>query len=157
MQKQLQDNNVTVKTRAGRKSLLAGLLFDETGELGDLSQQQGPKIDGRDPSRQAVPPGFDPEKPRATDWPSIAAVAGYLSRRRNNLPPALVVISLLPMLVGHHSLESTDPERRRQWIGAMISIEFPIAVLAGITVAWLRFQEQVHSQLKEATGGAFGE
>jgi len=32
VQKQLQDNNVTVKTRAGRKSLLAGLLFDETGD-----------------------------------------------------------------------------------------------------------------------------
>jgi hypothetical protein len=39
----------------------------------------------------------------------------------------------------------------------MLSIEFPIAVLAGITVAWLRFQEQVHAQLSEATGGAFGE
>lgn len=32
MQKQLEDNKVTVKTRAGRKSLLAGILFDETGD-----------------------------------------------------------------------------------------------------------------------------
>lgn len=32
VQKQLQDNKVTVKTRAGRKSLLTGLLFDETGD-----------------------------------------------------------------------------------------------------------------------------
>jgi Protein of unknown function (DUF1501) len=41
--------------------------------------------------RSAVPTGFDPEKPRATDWPSIAAVAGHLSRPRNNLPPAVIL------------------------------------------------------------------
>ena len=44
-------------------------------------------------------PGFDPEKPRSTDWPSIAAVAGGACPRRNNLPPAVV----LPERLVHRS------------------------------------------------------
>ena len=34
-----------------------------------------------------LPPGFDPGKARPSDWPSMAAVAGALTRPRNNLPP----------------------------------------------------------------------
>ena len=41
--------------------------------------------------RSDLPPGFDPSKPEPTDWPSIAAVAGALTRPRNNLPPAVVL------------------------------------------------------------------
>ena len=41
--------------------------------------------------RSNVQPGFNPNAPQATDWPSIAAVAGALSRSRNNLPPAVVL------------------------------------------------------------------
>jgi hypothetical protein len=41
--------------------------------------------------RSQLPPGFDPARPRPTDWPSIAAVAGAALRPRNNLPPALVL------------------------------------------------------------------
>jgi hypothetical protein len=41
--------------------------------------------------RSDLPSGFDPSRPRPTDWPSIAAVAGAATRPRNNLPPAAVL------------------------------------------------------------------
>ena len=41
--------------------------------------------------RSMLPTGFDPSAARATDWPSIAAVTGALTARRNNLPPAVVL------------------------------------------------------------------
>ncbi len=41
--------------------------------------------------RSELPVGFNPSAPRATDWPSLAAVAGVLTRPRNNLPPAVVL------------------------------------------------------------------
>lgn len=41
--------------------------------------------------RTDLPPGFNPSLPRATDWPSIAAVAGAVTRPRNNVPPAVVL------------------------------------------------------------------
>ncbi len=41
--------------------------------------------------RTQLPPGFNPNAPKPTDWPSLAAVAGALTRSRNNLPPAVVL------------------------------------------------------------------
>ena len=41
--------------------------------------------------RSDLPPGFDPNGPKPTDWPSIAAVAGAASPPRDNLPPAVVL------------------------------------------------------------------
>ncbi|WP_029629791.1 DUF1501 domain-containing protein [Zavarzinella formosa] len=41
--------------------------------------------------RNELPPGFDASKPKETDWPSIAAVTGAVTNRRNNLPPAVVL------------------------------------------------------------------
>jgi hypothetical protein len=41
--------------------------------------------------RSDLPPGFDPAAPRPGDWPSIASIAGALTRPRNNLPPAVVL------------------------------------------------------------------
>jgi hypothetical protein len=49
--------------------------------------------------RSELPPGFNPSAPRPSDWPSIAAIAGDLSRPRNNLPPAVV----LPEKLVHYS------------------------------------------------------
>lgn len=49
--------------------------------------------------RSEVPPGFDPSRPKPTDFPSIAAVAGAVTRPRNNLPPAVV----LPEKLVHYS------------------------------------------------------
>jgi hypothetical protein len=41
--------------------------------------------------RSVLPQGFDPNTPKTSDWPSIAAIAGALTRPRNNLPPAVVL------------------------------------------------------------------
>lgn len=41
--------------------------------------------------RSDLPIGFDPNKPKDTDWPSIAAHATAILPRRNNLPPAIVL------------------------------------------------------------------
>ncbi|AGA30101.1 DUF1501 domain-containing protein [Singulisphaera acidiphila] len=49
--------------------------------------------------RTQLPPGFDPTKPNPTDWPSIAAIAGALTKPRNNLPPAVI----LPEKLVHNS------------------------------------------------------
>src|SRR5262249_50900744 len=49
--------------------------------------------------RSELPPGFNPNAPRPTDWPSIAAVAGAATPPRNNLPPAAV----LPERLVHYS------------------------------------------------------
>lgn len=49
--------------------------------------------------RSTAPVGFNPSMPKPTDWPSIAALAGALTRPRNNLPPAAV----LPERLIHYS------------------------------------------------------
>jgi hypothetical protein len=41
--------------------------------------------------RTPLPPGFSASKPQRSDWPSIAAIAGAVTQRRNNLPPAAVL------------------------------------------------------------------
>ena len=41
--------------------------------------------------RSELPVGFDPNKPKDSDWPSIAAIAGSFTKPRNNLPPAVVL------------------------------------------------------------------
>jgi uncharacterized protein (DUF1501 family) len=41
--------------------------------------------------RTDLPPGFNPNEPKPTDWPAIAAVAGAMAATRNNLPPAVVL------------------------------------------------------------------
>lgn len=41
--------------------------------------------------RTALPPGFSPNQPSRTDYPSIAAVAGHATQPKNNLPPAVVL------------------------------------------------------------------
>lgn len=41
--------------------------------------------------RSTAPVGFDPNGPKSTDYPSIAAIAGDQLPARNNLPPAVVL------------------------------------------------------------------
>jgi hypothetical protein len=41
--------------------------------------------------RSQLPPGFNASQPKDTDWPAIAAVAGAVTPRRHNLPPAVVL------------------------------------------------------------------
>jgi hypothetical protein len=60
----------------------------------------------------ALPPGVVTEvKPRGTDWPSIACVAGHAVGPRNNLPPAVV----LPERLKHN----TGPVFGGQYAGMM--------------------------------------
>ncbi|HEV2947504.1 MAG TPA: DUF1501 domain-containing protein [Gemmataceae bacterium] len=49
--------------------------------------------------RSQMPRGFDANAPRPTDWPSLAAVANYLTSPRNNLPPAVI----LPQSLIHYT------------------------------------------------------
>ena len=49
--------------------------------------------------RSPMPTGFSGNKPNPTDWPAIAAIAGEVTRPRNNLPPAAV----LPERLVHYS------------------------------------------------------
>jgi hypothetical protein len=49
--------------------------------------------------RAELPPGFDPGRPKTTDWPTIASVVGAMTQSRNNLPPAVV----LPERLIHYS------------------------------------------------------
>lgn len=41
--------------------------------------------------RSDLPPGFNPNEPKPTDWPAIASIAGVMAGSRNNLPPAVVL------------------------------------------------------------------
>jgi hypothetical protein len=45
--------------------------------------------------RSQLPLGFDPSKPKASDWPSMAAIAGALCPPRNNIPPSVVLPEVL--------------------------------------------------------------
>ena len=50
--------------------------------------------------RSEIPAGFDPNKPKASDWPSIASLASTLLPPRNNLPPALVLPDKIVHMTG---------------------------------------------------------
>jgi len=63
------------------------LLRSLTHPYNEHSQGHMVMLSGRTP----LPSGFNPSKPRPTDWPSMAAVAGEVTRQRNNLPPAVVL------------------------------------------------------------------
>src|SRR5205807_1334531 len=41
--------------------------------------------------RSELPPGFNGNMSKPTDWPAIAAIAGDSTRPRNNLPPAAIL------------------------------------------------------------------
>ncbi|HXJ72844.1 MAG TPA: DUF1501 domain-containing protein, partial [Candidatus Dormibacteraeota bacterium] len=50
--------------------------------------------------RTELPEGFDPNKPKPSDWPSIAALATALASPRNNLPPAVVLPDKIVHMTG---------------------------------------------------------
>jgi len=41
--------------------------------------------------RSELPPGFSSNMPKDSNWPSLATIAGAVTRQRNNLPPAVVL------------------------------------------------------------------
>ena len=60
--------------------------------------------------RSDVPPDFDPTKPKKSDHPSMAALASaLLPRRKDNLPPSIV---LPDKIVPPHRTHSGRPVRR---------------------------------------------
>jgi hypothetical protein len=63
-------------------------------------------------------------------------------------PPTLVVIGLLPVLAARSSADHHNPVS-----GGAASAEFPVLVVAGLALAWVRFHEKVHEAISEATGG----
>jgi hypothetical protein len=70
-----------------QRSHLWSLVRSLTHPSNDHSAGHMIMLSGRTP----LPPGFDPSAPRPRDWPSIAVVAGAVTRPRNNLPPAVVL------------------------------------------------------------------
>jgi hypothetical protein len=81
--------------RLAQRSSLWSLVRSLTHPSNDHSAGHMIMLSGRTP----LPAGFDPSAPRPSDWPCIAAVAGALTRPRNNLPPAAV----LPERLIHNS------------------------------------------------------
>ncbi len=50
--------------------------------------------------RSQLPPGFDPDEPKPTDWPCFASMAMALCPPRHNLPPAVVLPEKLVHVTG---------------------------------------------------------
>ncbi len=73
--------------RLAQRSHLWALVRSLTHPSNDHSAGHLMMLTGRTP----LPPGFNPSAPKPTDWPSLAAVAGAVTRPRNNLPPAAVL------------------------------------------------------------------
>ncbi|HEY7312664.1 MAG TPA: DUF1501 domain-containing protein [Gemmataceae bacterium] len=78
-----------------RRSHLWSIVRSLTHPSNDHSAGHMIMLSGRSP----LPSGFNASAPRPSDWPSIAAVAGGMTRPRNNLPPAAV----LPERLIHNS------------------------------------------------------
>lgn len=70
-----------------KRSHLWSLVRSLTHPYNEHSQGHMVMLSGRTP----MPPTFNANKPTPQDWPSIAAIAGALVPRRNNLPPAVVL------------------------------------------------------------------
>ena len=73
--------------RLAQRSHLWALVRSLTHRSNDHSAGHHIMLTGR----SDLPPGFNPGAPRPGDWPSVAAVAGAVTRPRNNLPPAAVL------------------------------------------------------------------
>src|SRR5205823_8830296 len=68
--------------RLARRSHLWSLVRSLTHPTNNHSDGHQIMLSGR----SDLPPGFNPNMPRPTDWPSIAAIAGYATAPRNTLP-----------------------------------------------------------------------
>lgn len=73
--------------RSDRWALVRSL----THPYNEHSQGHHVMLTGRTP----MPVAFNPSKPQPTDFPSIASVAGELTRAKTNLPPAVVLPEVL--------------------------------------------------------------
>ncbi len=73
--------------RLAKRSHLWSLCRSLTHSTNEHSQGHHIMLTGR----SDLPPGFDPSKPKPSDWPSITSVANAVLERSNNLPPAIVL------------------------------------------------------------------
>jgi hypothetical protein len=73
--------------KLAERSEMWALVRSLTHPYNEHSQGHMVMLSGRTP----LPPGFSPQEPKPTDWPSIAAVAGAVMHGANNLPPAIVL------------------------------------------------------------------
>ncbi|HEY7158529.1 MAG TPA: DUF1501 domain-containing protein [Gemmataceae bacterium] len=73
--------------RLAQRSHLWSIVRSLTHPSNDHSAGHMIMLSGRSP----LPTGFSPAKPQPGDWPAIAAVAGAMTRPRNNLPPTAVL------------------------------------------------------------------
>ena len=73
--------------RLAQRSRMWALVRSLTHRSNDHSAGHAIMLSGR----SQLPAGFNPSVPQPGDWPSIAAVAGCMTRPRNNLPPAAVL------------------------------------------------------------------
>jgi predicted amidohydrolase len=70
-----------------RRSHLWALCRSLTHKSNDHSNGHHIMLTGR----SEMPAGFDPNKAKDSDWPSMAALANHLLPPRNNLPPAIIL------------------------------------------------------------------
>jgi hypothetical protein len=84
---------------------------------------------------------------------TAAEAAGMRLVLRIAWPPALVVISLLPVLAARSAFD-----RGRPPVAAAAAAELAVATLAALVVGWVRFHEEVHAAIRRAieAGGAMG-
>jgi uncharacterized protein (DUF1501 family) len=73
--------------RLAQRSQLWSLVRSLTHPSNDHSAGHMIMLSGR----SSLPSGFNPSAPQPNNWPSIAAIAGAMTRSRNNLPPAAVL------------------------------------------------------------------
>ena len=73
--------------RLAARSSKWALVRSLTHPYNEHSQGHMVMLSGRTP----LPRDFDPSRPRDTDHPSVASIAGAMTRPRNNLPPAIML------------------------------------------------------------------
>ena len=74
-------------------------------------------------------------------------VAGPRLLMRTLWPPLVSVIGFVPLLIGRSAaLSGRDP------VGAMASASLPVVILFGLIVVWVRFRDDIHASMAEATG-----
>ena len=74
-------------------------------------------------------------------------VAGPRLLIRTLWPPIVSVLGFVPLLIGRSAaLAGRDP------VGAMAAASLPVVILFGLIVVWVRFRDDIHESMAEATG-----
>jgi len=76
-------------------------------------------------------------------------VAGPRLLFRTVWPPAVAVIGMLPLLAARAAVEQNRPPAP-----AVTTFAIPVVVLCMVVFGWVRFRQDIHRAMAEATGGA---